>query len=152
MSDIIKMGTEVWGEVPNGWEGFYRYVGKEKCGSYMVWCDQAKEHLYFPEVTTEDPTTPKQPSYIPEGCELWECEDGLFFEGPNNKLLNYSSLMNEYLPRIVGFALQSGTGSVEVCSSPIGYTLKALKGVSNSRFEPYTDNAKLLGVVMRSKQ
>lgn len=149
--DITKTIT-VWARVDDKseWEGPFKSTGWLAGGKHVVYDDKGSWFVYG-DVTPIDPTIKAKPDYLNEGEELWPYMGQGKYDTPNSIFTNYSDLMDNYLDRIVGFALATGDGSVFVCSSPVVYTHKYASDVYLCRYNDYQDNAKLLGVVMRSK-
>ena len=124
MTEKIEAGTMVWTKMPSGkWNTKQNEYIRFSKGVHVIWSRDGKTPYGVDcELTTQNPTLPKTPEWMPIGCTLWE------ERGKHDNYVFYSDGEGSYrtknLPekRLHSFAVQAGDGTIELKKTPNWFT------------------------------
>lgn len=151
MSDEIEMGTKVWGRDndKHEWKGPYRYINDSPISSYSHSFLRGDGNIDSNKyITTTDPAAPIRPDCLKDNEELWHWDaEGIYYEDSEGDTFSHSKLMDDYLPRLVGFAVKDGSEITSIQNSLRWFTGDGA-GLSCVMCGIYSDVAEVIGAVM----
>jgi len=158
-SEKIEAGDMVWGVEAKDKSNFshvaIEYIGYDKIAKTHAFWRKSRDHIiHWTGVTAIDPHAP---DFIPDGCELWEYDNGSFIvhDEPDHHPASLFDIYRDFglFDRLEGFVHETGAGESVVCDGPVLWTEKDVDqvfngpGKSGNRFK-----TKLIGIVMKKAQ